>query len=178
MALYNGGFPIGYQPMVTTGMYQQQPYLQQAQMFPQQQQAQLQVSPVQVQAPSPAPVAQGNSSIIWVQGEAGAKSYIVPPGGTVQLWDSERQTIYIKSADASGMPSTKVLDYTIRDVGGASAPVQAQMQQQANDYAMREDLEQLKAQIDSLRAELDGVVNRQENFRRKREERENGKSAV
>ena len=45
-----------------------------------------------------------NNGIIWVQGEAGAKSYLVAPNNTVQLWDSESQTIYLKSADASGMP--------------------------------------------------------------------------
>jgi hypothetical protein len=50
-----------------------------------------------------------------VQGEAGAKSYLVAPNNTVQLWDSESQTIYLKSVDASGMPTMKVLDYTIRD---------------------------------------------------------------
>ena len=55
------------------------------------------------------------NSIIWVQGEAGAKSYMVAPNSTVTLWDSENQTIYLKSADASGMPSIKTLDYTIRE---------------------------------------------------------------
>ena len=59
--------------------------------------------------------AQTNSNLIWVQGEAGAKSYLVAPNNTVQLWDSERQTIYLKSADASGMPSMKVIDYTVRE---------------------------------------------------------------
>jgi hypothetical protein len=58
---------------------------------------------------------QSSNGIIWVQGESGAKSYLVAPNCTVQLWDSESQTIYIKSADASGMPSIKILDYTIRD---------------------------------------------------------------
>ena len=63
-----------------------------------------------------------NNGIIWVQGEAGAKSYLVAPNTTVQLWDSEAQTIYLKSADASGMPSMKTLDYTIR--GNASVTAQ------------------------------------------------------
>ena len=58
--------------------------------------------------------AQTNGGIIWVQGEAAAKSYLVAPNTTVQLWDSEEKVIYLKSADASGMPSMKVLDYTIR----------------------------------------------------------------
>ena len=53
--------------------------------------------------------------IIWVQGEAAAKSYLVAPGTTVALWDSESQTIYLKSVDQTGMPSMKVLDYTVRE---------------------------------------------------------------
>lgn len=58
---------------------------------------------------------QQQNGIIWVSGEAGAKAYMVAPNNTIQLWDSESQTIYLKSADASGMPSMKILDYTIRD---------------------------------------------------------------
>ena len=50
----------------------------------------------------------------WVLGEAAAKAYLVAPNTTVQLWDSEEKVIYLKSADASGMPSMKILDYTIR----------------------------------------------------------------
>lgn len=67
------------------------------------------------------PQERQNNSIIWVQGEAGAKSFLVGPNQTVQLWDSEAQTIYLKSADASGMPSMKVLDYTIREDGAKNA---------------------------------------------------------
>lgn len=68
-------------------------------------------------APQPQPQApqQTSQGIIWVQGEAGAKSFMVAPNTTVQLWDSEAQTIYLKSADASGMPTMRILDYTIRD---------------------------------------------------------------
>lgn len=58
---------------------------------------------------------QPQNGLIWVQGEAGAKAYPVAPNTTVDLWDSEAQIIYLKSADVSGMPSMKVLDYTIRD---------------------------------------------------------------
>lgn len=46
----------------------------------------------------------GNSAIIWVQGEAGAKAYPVAAGNSVQLMDSERQVFYIKSTDNSGIP--------------------------------------------------------------------------
>ena len=60
-------------------------------------------------------VPQNNGGIIWVQGEAGAKSYLVAPNTTVQLWDSESQRIYLKSTDASGLPSMKILEYTVLD---------------------------------------------------------------
>lgn len=108
---------------------------------------------------TPAQPQQQSNGIIWVQGEAGAKSYLVAPNTTVQLWDSEKQTIYLKSADASGMPSLKVLDYTVRDTAPAHGPVAAQTgQQPAQDYATKADLEMLAGQIHTLRAELDSMT--------------------
>ena len=96
------------------------------------------------------------NGIIWVQGEAGAKSYLVAPNTTVQLWDSESQTIYLKSADSSGMPSIKVLDYTVRE-----APVRPTEAQKGEDgtNGLRDELKGLQRQIDSLRDELEGIKN-------------------
>lgn len=54
---------------------------------------------------------QQNTGIIWVQGEEAAKAYLVAPNSTVTLWDAEKQKIYIKSADASGMPSMRVISW-------------------------------------------------------------------
>ena len=99
----------------------------------------------QYQAPLQGASQANNTGIIWVQGEAGAKSYLVAPNTTVQLWDSESQVIYLKSADASGMPSIKTLDYTIRDAHPVVIPTKA------DDYVTKEDL---KAQLDALRKEL------------------------
>ena len=99
--------------------------------------------------------AQGG--IIWVQGEAGAKSYLVAPNTTVQLWDSETQRIFLKSADASGMPSMKVLEYTIRDSAPANAPFTASNPQPSDSpaYATRAEIDALAARIDALKAEID-----------------------
>lgn len=76
----------------------------------------------QMYQPNPINNQQKSSPIIWVQGEAGAKSFLVAPGETVSLWDSESQTIYLKSADGSGMPSMKILDYTVRDQNASEQP--------------------------------------------------------
>ena len=54
---------------------------------------------------------QDSSGVLWVQGEAGAKSWIVTPGTTVLLMDSEAQRFYLKSADANGVPTMRVFEY-------------------------------------------------------------------
>lgn len=133
-----GNYPVGYQPAY---YYPQQQY----NPLPQQQQ--------QTQA-SPAQQTQSNSSIIWVQGEAGAKSYLVAPNTTVQLWDSENQVIYLKSADASGMPSMKILDYRIREAVQPAQPKVVNTPSPNPDYVTRDELmefeHQIREQIESL----------------------------
>ncbi len=47
---------------------------------------------------------QGNGSIIWVQGKAGAEAYPVAPGNKLMLMDSNEPVVYIKSADTTGKP--------------------------------------------------------------------------
>lgn len=89
---------------------------------------------------------QQNNGIIWIQGEAAAKSYLVAPNTSVPLWDSERQTIYIKSADQAGIPSMKIIDYTIRE---PQAPAAAEAA-----YASRDDLEAVRAQLANIQDEI------------------------
>ena len=107
---------------------------------------------------SPAPVMQNNNSsgIVWVQGEAAAKSYPVAPNATVQLWDSEAQTIYIKSADASGLPTMKVIDYKLRDTQTAqNAPFARQA-----DNVPRDEFDALCERVEALRGEIDAITSK------------------
>ena len=129
---YNNGFPATY-PQYYAPQYQYQAQPQQPQQ---------------------------NSSIIWVQGEAGAKSYLVAPNTTVQLWDSETQRIFLKSADASGMPSMKVLEYTIRDQTPTNDPVTAPAPQGTNssDFVTHAEMKALAEQIEALKAQMDGMT--------------------
>lgn len=104
-----------------------------------------------------------NSGIIWVSGEAGAKAYLVAPNTTVQLWDSESQRIFLKSADASGMPTMKILDYTIRDQTPPSAPITG-VSAQAGDlsaYATKDEIEALRGQINGIRMQLGKLTKRE-----------------
>lgn len=60
-------------------------------------------------------VQQSNGNgIQWVQGIAGAKAYSLGANQSIQLMDSESQTFYIKTCDASGMPSLRIFDYVER----------------------------------------------------------------
>ena len=126
MAYFNG-FPAGYTPYVP-----------------------------QYQAYQPQNQQNQQAGIIWVQGEAGAKSYLVAPNTTVQLWDSESQRIFLKSADASGMPSMKVLDYTIRESAGngpvGSSPSPAE---KSSSYVTKDEIDGILAQLRALRADVD-----------------------
>lgn len=87
---------------------------------------------------------QPSSGIIWVQGEAGAKSYLVAPNTTIALWDSENQTIYLKSADAAGMPSMKTLDYTIRETPAEPVKGDSFAALDAEIKALRKEIEEMK----------------------------------
>ena len=103
------------------------------------------------------------NGIIWVQGEAGAKSYLVAPNNTVQLWDSESQTIYLKSADASGMPSMKILDYTIRDLAknpanSLSNPSMGNL----SDFATKSEIAAISAEIDALQRKVNRLTSEKE----------------
>lgn len=97
---------------------------------------------------------QGNTAgngIIWVQGEEGAKGYLVAPGENRLLMDSENSTFYIKSTDASGMPMPlRVFDYTER-MGGKKAS--QSVQESAVQFATKEELAALAARLDALTAQ-------------------------
>ena len=141
---YNNYFPVGYQPMY----------------YPQQNQVQ---TPIQAQQQ---PQPQMNNGIIWVQGEAAAKSYPIAPNSSVPLWDSEANVIYLKSADMSGMPSIKVLDYTMRDVTPRTAEISPQM-----DFATKDDVESLKGEISALKSKFERMSNGGEKRKEKNDEK-------
>lgn len=64
-------------------------------------------------------VPQTNQGILWVQGEAGAKSYLVAPNTSVLLMDSENERFYIKTTDSAGMPTLRTFEYK---EAGVNAP--------------------------------------------------------
>lgn len=130
---YYNSYPPYYQPPVGDQLSQ----LRQQQYQPMQQ--------MQTPPPQPQPA---NNGIIWVQGEEAAKAYMVAPGNSVLLMDSEGNTLYLKSTDAQGMPlPLRIFDYTERTGAAQKAPVP-----HAEDYVTRAEFEALTARLDALSA--------------------------
>ena len=95
----------------------------------------------------PQPQSQPNSSgLIWVQGESGAKSFMVAPGQSVLLMDSEAMVFYIKTADASGVPLPLRTFHYSETVPGAVAPEKVP-EEPKPDYVTREEFEARVAEL-------------------------------
>ena len=141
MAFYNG-LPVNYQTPV--------PYQQQ---YPQMQQT----------APSaPAIMNHSTASIIWVQGEAGAKAYPVAPGNSVLLMDSESDCFYIKSTDASGIPMPlRVFNYV--EIVQTQQKEVSEPQIDTSQLVYQDDLDKLRQELRQALEELKPKTMRKEN---------------
>lgn len=134
---YNyGGYTASYQPnYYQPPMQDQLSQLRQAQYQPQ-------------QPPAQTPPSNG---IIWVQGEEGAKGFLVAAGNSVLLMDSEKNSFYIKATDASGMPQPlRIFDYAERV--SASKTASAPLTETTEEYVTRKEFEALAARLDEISA--------------------------
>lgn len=120
-------------------------------------QAQQYQMPQQVMQPAPP---QTNQGLLWVQGEAAARSYLVAPNTTVLLMDSESQVFYLKSTDNSGMPMPlRIFDYIERTQQNVpqNAPQSSQNEQTNLDdkYVTRQEYDALQAKYVEIMNKLD-----------------------
>lgn len=141
MAFYNG-LPVNYQTPV--------PYQQQ---YPQMQ---------QTPPSTPAIMNHSTASIIWVQGEAGAKAYPVAPGNSVLLMDSESDCFYIKSTDASGIPMPlRVFNYV--EIVQTQQKEVSEPQIDTSQLVYQDDLDKLRQELRQALEELKPKTMRKEN---------------
>ncbi len=155
---YNGGYYPQYQngampDMLNQykGQYQQPMQMQQNIAQPMQQNFPQMQTPTQ-QKP--------NNEMIWTQGEAGAKGYLVAPNSTVVLWDTESPTIYVKTADASGVPSMRVLDFTERTENTSKTHGNAPITHECkcgDKFISKEDLNVVEEKIQDVLCRLSDI---------------------
>lgn len=144
---YRGGF---FNPMQTQTMPQMadnqnqfaQPYQQ----------------PIQTN-PTPMPIqTQQTNDMIWVLNENEATSYPVAPNNSVVLWDKNNPTIYVKSVNAQGMPSMRVLDFVERNINTSNSQENAPKTHECtcgDKYATKEQINDLMGKIDDLTAKYE-----------------------
>ena len=129
----------GYQP--TPGYYPG-PVPDQLAQLRQQQMIQPPVQPMQanpIQQPAPQ-----NGGINWVGSKTEADNWPIAPGCAVALWDSNNPVIYLRQADSTGKPSTKVYDLVERTDNPASQ--QAAPQIDMSRYVTIDQLEDILAE--------------------------------
>lgn len=102
----------------------------------------------------PAPIP--SNDMIWVLGEIEATSYPVAPNNTVTLWDKNEHTVYIKSVNAQGVPSMKVLDYSERTAEGKNEPHKHECQCN-KDFVHIDEFNQLKANFEALANKVETI---------------------
>ena len=136
MALYNNPYQCSFGIPGQMNQFQQQP---------------VQMPTQPVQQPQ-----QNNNGILWVSGEVGAKSYLVAPGTSVLLMDSDDTVFYLKTADQSGMPSLRTFKYSeITDQKSFNKTDQ-------NNFVNREEFENFKNNILEMINKNQLLVNKDE----------------
>ncbi len=92
---------------------------------------------------------QSQSGLNWVEGAEAAKACTVTPNGTLVLFDTKEPIMYIKSADQSGMPSTRT--FKIEEIG--DMPISAV---KAEDSDSKEEIRRLEDRITALETQIKG----------------------
>ena len=139
MAYLNYPYP-GYPPVYPPPAPDQLAQLRQQQM--QQPVVQPPVQPMQPQ-PIQQPAPQ-NGGINWVGSKLEADNWPIAPGCAVALWDSNNPVIYLRQADSTGKPSTKVYDLVERT--DSPAPQQPAPQVDLSRYVTIDQLEDILAE--------------------------------
>lgn len=118
----------------------------------------VQAQPQQMTMAQPPQTAPQYGGINWVGSKAEADAWPIAPGCAVALWDSNNPVIYLRQADSTGKPSTKVYDLVER-LENQSSP-----QLSPDKYVTWDKLEEYIA--DRLKKSAGG--------RQKKEDTENG----
>ena len=131
--------PTYYDPV------QQNPMGQFNQQYQQQMNQPIQQVPMQGQL---------TNDFLWVLNENEATSYPVAPNNTVTLWDKNLPTIYIKSVNAQGVPSMRILDFTERAATASKTP-SAPSFNSPDNFVTLDSFNALKGDVEALRGKLD-----------------------
>ena len=148
---YNPYYAPYYRPMnyYNTSIPQENPNLQGGQQMTMQQPM------VQQQMQMPMPNMTPNNDMLWVLNETEATSYPVALNNSVTLWDKNQDTVYIKSVNAQGVPSMRILDYTERTSDNAPKTPTEHVCKCGDNFVSKKDFNALESKFEALQSELD-----------------------
>lgn len=132
--------------------------MQTNQQMPVQQPIQQPVHQMSMQTPAQFIQTQPANDMIWVLNRNEADSFPVAPNNSVVLWDKSNPTIYVKSVNANGMPSMRVLDFTERNTDASNSFENAPKKHECkcgDNFATKEQIKALEGKIDDLTAKYE-----------------------
>lgn len=97
---------------------------------------------------------QPTNDFLWVLNENEATSYPVAPNNTVTLWDKNLPTIYIKSVNAQGVPSMRVLDFVERTSTSPTTPAGTAFNL-PNNFVTLDSFNALEAKLQALEGKVE-----------------------
>jgi hypothetical protein len=142
---YNGGYYPQYQNGAVPDMLNQ--------FKGQYQQPMQMVQPMQTMTPT--------NDVLWVLNENEATSYPVAVNNSVVLWDKNKPTIYVKSVNAQGVPSMRVLDFTERNADVSNSLENSPKKHECkcgDKFVTKEEFDALKGKFYVLQARYDEML--------------------
>ena len=110
--------------------------------------------PQQTIQQAPQPQTAPTNGLNWIEGAEAAKAYIVAPNCTVVLFDTKNPIMYIKSADLSGMPSTRT--FRIEEIGENLPNMQSKAEIPG---VSREEMQEFESRIEKLEKQIQSFSN-------------------
>ena len=108
--------------------------------------------------PAPMPMqTQPTNDMLFVLNENEASAYPVAPNNSVVLWDKNNKTFYIKTANAQGIPSMQIYDFTER-IENAQNEHTTHKCTCGDKYATKEQINDLRGKIDDLMAKYEELA--------------------
>ena len=102
--------------------------------------------------PQPPVRNQSENNMLWVSGIDEVNNFLVSPNSAVTLWDKSGKTIYVKSADQTGLNKIKIYDLTERETP-EKTPFNT-----ADNFVSAEDFKALKGEFEKIKGIVDGLA--------------------
>ena len=131
--------------------------MQNAQQIPVQQP----IQQMPMQTPTQFVQTQPTNDMLFVLNENEASAYPVAPNNSVVLWDKNNKTFYIKTANAQGIPSMQIYDFTERVEKPQNEPTTHKCTC-GDKFTTKEEFNALKGKFYDLQARYDRLMMEQE----------------